>query len=70
VVDLTGVAFMDSTALGTLVGAVRRVREVGGEFRIVLPESPARRIFEITGLEDVLDVHPSRAAALERTAGA
>ena len=46
------------------------LEEVGGELRIVLPDSPARRIFEITGLDDVLDVHPSRAAALERTAGA
>jgi anti-sigma B factor antagonist len=66
VVDLTGVAFLDSTALGTVVGAVRRVRERGGEFRVVLPESPARRIFEITGLDEVLDVRPTRAAALER----
>jgi anti-sigma B factor antagonist len=65
VVDLTGVAFLDSTALGTVVGAVRRVREVGGELRIVLPETAARRIFEITGLDEVLDVHPTRAAALE-----
>jgi anti-sigma B factor antagonist len=66
VVDLTGVAFLDSTALGTIIGAVRRVREAGGELRIVLPETAARRIFEITGLDEVLDVRPTRAAALER----
>jgi len=64
VLDLTGVAFLDSTVLGTMVGALRRVREAGGELRIVLPETPARRIFDITGLEAVLDVYPSRAAAL------
>jgi anti-sigma B factor antagonist len=68
VVDLTGVAFLDSTVLGTIVGAVRRAREVGGELRIVLPETAARRIFEITGLDEVLDVSPTRAAALERAA--
>jgi anti-anti-sigma regulatory factor len=49
---------------------VRRVREADGELRIVLPDSAARRIFEITGLDEVLDVHATRAAALERTAGA
>ncbi|HET9287506.1 MAG TPA: STAS domain-containing protein [Gaiella sp.] len=65
VLDLTGVAFLDSTALGTMVGALRRVREAGGEMRVVLPETPARRIFEITGLEDVLAVYASREAALE-----
>jgi anti-sigma B factor antagonist len=66
VIDLTGVAFLDSTALGTIIGAVRRVREVGGDLRVVLPETAARRIFEITGLDEVLEVHPTRAAALER----
>ena len=66
VLDLTGVAFLDSTALGTMIGALRRVREAGGEMRIVLPETPARRIFEITGLEPVLDVYPTREDALAR----
>ncbi|HEX2302290.1 MAG TPA: STAS domain-containing protein [Gaiella sp.] len=65
VLDLTGVAFLDSTALGTMVGVLRRVREAGGELRVVLPETTARRIFEITGLDDVLSVYPTRAAALE-----
>lgn len=65
VLDLTGVAFMDSTALGALVGALRRVREAGGEMPVVLPDSPARRIFEITGLDEVLSIYPSRAAAID-----
>ena len=64
VLDLTSVAFLDSTALGTLIGALRRVREAGGEMRIVLPETPARRIFDITGLEPVLDVYRTRDDAL------
>ncbi len=64
VVDLTGVAFLDSTVLGTIVGALRRVREAEGELVAVLPETPARRIFEITGLDQVLSVQPSRAEAL------
>jgi anti-sigma B factor antagonist len=64
VLDLTGVAFLDSTALGTMIGALRRVREAGGELRLVLPETPARRIFEITGLEQVLVVRATRAEAL------
>jgi anti-sigma B factor antagonist len=66
VLDLTGVAFLDSTVLGTMIGALRRIREAGGELRIVLPETPARRIFDITGLEPVLNVYPTREAALGR----
>jgi anti-sigma B factor antagonist len=63
VLDLSAVTFLDSTALGTIVGLLRRVREGGGELRVVLPEGTARRIFEVTALERALDVWPSRAAA-------
>ena len=66
VLDLAGVAFLDSTVLGTIVGALRRAREAEGELVVVLPETPARRIFEITGLDQVLSISPSRADALAR----
>ena len=66
VLDLTGVAFLDSTVLGTIVGSLRRLREAEGELLVVLPETPARRIFEITGLDQVFSIAPSRAEALAR----
>jgi anti-sigma B factor antagonist len=66
VLDLTAVSFLDSTVLGTIVGLLRRVREAGRELRVVLPETTARRIFEITGLDAALDVRTSREEALER----
>jgi hypothetical protein len=47
------------------VGLLRRVREADGELRTVLPETTAKRIFEITGLVQALDVWPSREAATE-----
>jgi anti-sigma B factor antagonist len=53
VVDLEHVSFLDSTILGTLVGALRRMRERGGELRLVYPRPPANRIFELTGLDAV-----------------
>ena len=64
VVDLAGVSFLDSTALGILVRAVREVGGRGGEIRIVLPGGTARRIFEITTLDRVLPVADSRTEAL------
>jgi anti-sigma B factor antagonist len=59
VLDLTAVTFLDSTVLGAIVGLLRRVRERGGELRTVLPDTTARRIFEITNLVAALDVWPS-----------
>lgn len=66
VLDLTALEFLDSTVLGTIIGALRRIREAGGDLAIVLPTTSARRIFEITGLDRTLDVRASRGAALER----
>ena len=53
VVDLGRVTFLDSTVLGALVGAIRRMRERGGELYLVYPPHPASRIFELTGLDAV-----------------
>jgi anti-sigma B factor antagonist len=63
-IDLTRVSFMDSTALGLVVRAVNGVVDDGGRACLVLPESSARRIFEITTLDRVLPVASSRAEAL------
>jgi anti-sigma B factor antagonist len=50
VVDLTEVSFLDSTALGVLVGAHRRRSEAGGEIRLVVTEPRILKVFEITDL--------------------
>ena len=64
VIDLFAVTFLDSSGLGALVGALRRIRERGGSLRIVRPQTPAARIFELTGLDTVLDLYSTRDAAL------
>ncbi len=64
VVDLASVSFLDSTALGIVVRALRAIQERGRGAQIVLPDGPARRIFELTTLDRVLPVAPTRAAAL------
>jgi anti-sigma B factor antagonist len=69
VVDLTNVPFIDSTALGVLVGGLRRVREVEGEILVVLPRGAARRVFEITTLDRVLPTAASRHDAIGQLAG-
>ena len=64
VVDFETVSFLDSTALGIVVKAIREVDERRGMSVIVLPTGPARRIFEITTLDRVLEIAPTRDDAL------
>jgi anti-sigma B factor antagonist len=53
VVDLDAVDFLDSTGLGVLVGALKRVRANGGELALVCTSARIRKVFEVTGLTKV-----------------
>jgi anti-sigma B factor antagonist len=68
VVDLSEVSFLDSTALGIVVRTVREIGEQGRRTRLVLPEGTARRIFEITMLDQVLPLAETREDALAQLA--
>ncbi|PLR95567.1 anti-sigma factor antagonist [Bacillus sp. T33-2] len=57
VVDLTGVSYMDSTGLGVFVGVFKNVRAQNGEFKIVGLSDRLQRLFEITGLADIIDIN-------------
>jgi anti-sigma B factor antagonist len=65
VVDLSETTFIDSMTLGVLLGAVKRLRPVGGQVSVVCTDSNIRRIFEITLLDRVFALHRSRDTALE-----
>jgi anti-sigma B factor antagonist len=64
VLDLSRVTFLDSMALGILLGALKRLRPAGGELRLVVPHSEIRRIFEITLLDQVFTLNATRHEAL------
>jgi anti-sigma B factor antagonist len=64
VIDLTDVSFLDSTALGVLIGAVKRLRSRGGALAIVNTDTSIAKTFEITGLDQIFTILPSRAEAL------
>jgi len=63
-VDLTAVEYLDATTLGVLVGGHVRCREKDGKFNVVVTDSRIRSIFEIIGLNNVFDIHPSRELAM------
>jgi anti-sigma B factor antagonist len=65
VVDLLGVSFVDSVALGILVDGSKRLKAQGGTLRIVCDDRRIARIMEITGLDRVLRIHTTLRDALE-----
>src|SRR3954453_14915294 len=59
VVDLDDVGFLDSTALGVLVGALKRARLESGEVRIACAQPRVLKVFEITRLDSAFALFDS-----------
>lgn len=57
VLDLSGVTFLDSTALSALIVAYRRGQAAGHNLRLAGAVGWVRRILEITELDVVLEHH-------------
>ena len=68
-VDLSSVTFIDSTALGVLVGAVKRLRDVDGAVAVGCSDANILKVFEITGLDRVFAIRATVDEALAATAG-
>ncbi len=66
VVDLSETTFVDSMALGVLLGALKRLRASGGEMVLIVSRPDIRRIFEITLLDRIFPLYASRDEALSR----
>ena len=56
VLDLAGVHFMDSSGLGVLVGAHKRLARIGGRLTVVGVGDAVGRLLDVTGLTRVFEV--------------
>jgi anti-sigma B factor antagonist len=65
IVDLSGVGFLDSTGLGTLVAGHKRADEMGGQMPLVCADDRILRLFRITGLDSVFTIHESVDGAVQ-----
>lgn len=64
VVDLGGVDFLDSTGLGVLLGAVKRLRNTGGAFALAHAAPQVAHVFEVTRLVEILPLHDTVESAV------
>ncbi|HEX5308675.1 MAG TPA: STAS domain-containing protein [Solirubrobacteraceae bacterium] len=63
VADLSLVGFMDSTALGVLVGVQRKLSD-GSRFAIVCTSEKVLQIFEFSGIDSAFAIFPTLEQAL------
>jgi len=56
-VDLSETTFIDSTALGVLIGAWKRAQNEGRSMSVVASDPRILRVFEITGLTDLFPMY-------------
>ena len=54
--DLGGTQFVDSTGLSVMVGALKRLREQGGNLVLRRPTPATLRLLEVTGLTSVFEL--------------
>jgi anti-sigma B factor antagonist len=67
VVDLSLCTFMDSTALGVLIG-VKRSLAPGAQLAVVTAHASVLKIFELSGMDGMFAIFPTLADALARPA--
>ena len=58
-VDLAGVSFMDSAGLRVLVSGMKQADTKGTKLVVASPQPQVRKVFELTGLDEVLGLADS-----------
>ncbi len=64
VIDFSKTGYIDSSGLGVLVSLSKKVRENGGELRLSSLNEDLQTLFELTKLDTLFTIAPSREEAL------
>lgn len=64
VLDLSDCTFLDSAGIRALMGTARALAEAGRGLRVVTRDAGILRLLEITGVDTLVQVHPSLDDAL------
>ena len=64
VTDLTGVSFIDSSGLATLIEALQGVGRYGGNLRLVGLTPAVKNLFQLSNLTSIFEIFDAREEAL------
>ena len=68
VLDMSRMTYLDSSAIGVLVSCHGKTRESGGELRLAGITDRVKMILKMTGLDQLLHLHPTRDEAVAAAA--
>lgn len=69
VIDLSPVGYVDSATIGCLMDLYRQAAAAGGALKLAGLQKRVETMLNMTGAQNFLEVHPSRAAALASFGG-
>jgi len=64
VADLSGISYVDSSAIGVLVACQSALKNAGGQFRLAGVTERVAKIFKLAGIERVLLIDANREASI------
>lgn len=64
-VDFSGVSYLDSSGLATLIEILQRLKKIGGKLRFCSISQKVKNVFEITKLINLFEIFDSRKDALQ-----
>lgn len=65
VVDFDEVNYMDSTGLGVFISVLKSTKEHDSHFKIINLDDKVFRLFKITGLDEIIEVHSKSRSEVE-----
>ena len=65
IIDLTECEFIDSTFLGTMVIALKKMTDLGGNIRLVGIQPEVEKMFQLTKMNRIFETFETREDALE-----
>ena len=63
--DLSGVPFIDSSGIGTIVRCLTKLKKVGGTLRLTGVKGMVEGVFKLSQIDRVLEIFPTASEALK-----
>lgn len=65
IVDLTATSYLDSSGIGVILSLYKFMRDRNGRLLITNPNDKVKRVFEVTKLNQILDIYSDTEKAIE-----